>query len=193
MAKLIYPMNMSLDGYIEDENGNFDWSIPDDDIFTFWTDFQRTVGTDIYGRRMYETMVYWETANAQTITDSENSKQLAAMVEFAQLWQKGKKIVYSQTLQEVSSARTRLKHEFDPEVIQKLKETEQYDLTISGPNLAFQAMRMGLVDECYLVVYPIILGGGKKALPNNLRMKLELINEHRFESGTVHLHYRVMV
>jgi dihydrofolate reductase len=192
MAKLIYPINMSLDGFMEDSTGNFNWSVPDNETFNAWTDFQRSIGIEIYGRRMYETMVYWETANAQTIKDFENPAQLEAMVEFANLWRMSDKIVYSHTLDEVSSAKTKLEHEFEADAIQNLKDTSKANLTISGPNLAFQAMHMGLVDELYLHVHPINLGSGKSALPENLCMKLELIHEQRFNSGVVQLHYRVL-
>lgn len=187
MAKLIYPINVSLDGYMEDEHGNIDWSISDDGVFAFWTDFQRTIGTCLYGRRMYESMVYWETATVKKGDQPEETR------EFGQIWRAAEKIVYSQTLQSVSSARTRIEREFNPDAIRRLKETSQADITIGGPELAAQAMRAGLIDECHLLVHPIVLGGGKRALPDNLRMRLELLGERRFRSGVVHLHYRVIV
>lgn len=193
MAKLIYPINVSLDGYMEDKNGNLEWSISDDEIFTFWTDFQRPIGTYLYGRRMYESMVYWETDQPQTLSNFAGDNQPEMMSEFAQIWQNAEKIVYSRTLQEVSSAKTRIDHEFDPDAIRKLKESSKANITINGPNLANQAMSMGLIDECHLLVHPIILGGGKRALPDNLRMRLELLSERHFKSGVVHLHYRMMV
>lgn len=192
MAKLIYSMNISLDGYMEDEKGNFDWSVPDEDVFAFWTDFQESIGTDIYGRRMYETMVYWETVDDQSVNDFENNHELEAMLEFADIWRKTEKIVFSKSLQTVSSAKTRIERELTASLIQSLKENAEKDLTVSGPNLAFQVMEMGLVDECYLMIYPIILGGGKRALPDNLRLQLELINTQNFSSGTVLLHYRIL-
>jgi dihydrofolate reductase len=187
MAKLIYPINVSLDGYMEDERGNIEWSISDDEEFAFWTDFQRPIGTYLYGRRMYESMVYWETASAK------KGDQPEEMREFAQIWRAAEKIVYSRTLQAVSSARTRIEREFDPDAIRRLKESSEADITIGGPELAGQAMSAGLIDECHLLVNPIVLGGGKRALPDNLRMRLELLGERRFRSGVVHLHYRVIV
>ncbi|WP_127581697.1 dihydrofolate reductase family protein [Paenibacillus koleovorans] len=185
MGKLIYPINVSLDGYMEDEGGNLDWSISDDETYAFWTDFQRTIGTYLYGRGMYESMVYWETANA-------SGDQSEVGREFAQIWRAAEKIVYSRTLQAVSSAKTRLEREFDPDAIRRLKESSGADITIGGPELAGQAMSAGLIDECHLLLNPIALGGGKRALPDNLRMRLELLGEHRFRSGVVHLHYRVI-
>lgn len=193
MAKLIYPINVSLDGYMEDENGNLEWSISDDEIFTFWTDFQRPIGTYLYGRRMYESMVYWETDKPQMPSNFVGGNQTTIMSEFAQIWQNAEKIVYSRTLQEVSSARTRIDQEFNPDKIWKLKKSSKANITVSGPSLAKQAMNMGLVDECHFLVHPIILGGGKRALPNNLRIQLKLLSERRFESGVVHLHYRMIV
>lgn len=186
MAKLIYPANVSLDGYIEDERGNIEWTISDDKTYAFWTDFQRTIGTYLYGRRMYESMVYWETANA-------SGDQPEVMREFAQIWRAAEKIVYSRTLQAVSSAKTRIEREFDPDAIRRLKESSGADITIGGPELAGRAMSAGLIDECHLLLNPIVLGGGKRALPDNFRMRLELLGERRFRNGVVHLHYRVIV
>jgi dihydrofolate reductase len=186
MAKLIYAANISLDGYIEDERGNIEWTISDDETYAFWTDFQRSIGIYLYGRRMYESMVYWETA-------STSGDQPEVMREFAQIWRAAEKIVYSRTLQAVSSARTRIERQFDPDAIRRLKESSGADITIGGPELAGQAMSAGLVDECHLLLNPIVLGGGKRALPDNLCMRLELLGERRFRSGVVHLHYRVIV
>lgn len=187
MAKLIYAANVSLDGYMEDERGNIEWTISDDEEFAFWTDFERPIGTYLYGRRMYESMVYWETASAKP------GDQPEVMREFAQIWRAAEKIVYSQTLQAVSSVRTRIEREFDPGAIRRLKESSGADITIGGPELAGQAMSAGLVEECHLLLNPIVLGGGKRALPDNLCMRLELLGERRFRSGVVHLHYRVIV
>ena len=186
MAKLIYPINVSLDGYIEDERGNLDWSISDDEVFKFWLDFQRSIGTYLYGRRMYESMVYWETASAKS------GDQPEAMREFGKIWQAAEKIVYSRTLQAVSSEKTRIERGFDLDAIRRLKESSEADITIGGPELAGQAMSAGLIDACHLLVNPIVLGGGKRALLNNLRTRLELLGERRFRSGVVHLHYRVI-
>lgn len=186
MAKLIYAANLSLDHYIEDERGNLEWSISNEETYAFWTDFQRTIGTYLYGRRMYESMVYWETAK---ISGDQSEK----VREFAQIWQAAEKIVYSRTLQAVSSAKTRIEREFDPDAIRRLKESSRADITIGGPELAGWAMNAGLIDEFHLLLNPIVLGKGKRALPDNLRMRLELLGEHRFRSGVVHLHYRVIV
>lgn len=187
MAKLIYPANVSLDGYIEDEHGNIEWAISDDETYAFWTDFQRSIGTYLYGRRMYESMVYWETASVKKGDQPEEIR------EFAQIWRAAEKIVYSRTLQAVSSAKTRIEREFDPDAIRRLKESSGADITIGGPELAGQAISAGLIDECHLLLNPFVLGGGKRALPDNLRMRLELLGERRFRSGVVHLHYRVIV
>lgn len=191
MAKVIYPINVSLDGYMEDKNGNLEWSTSDENIFTFWTDFQRTIGTYLYGRCMYESMLYWETVSPNTPVNFSDGNQPELMREFARIWQTADKIVYSKTLQEVSTGRTKIDHEFNPEVIRKLKESSKGDITIGGPELAAQAMNAGLVDECYLLIHPIILGGGKRAFPEETRIQLELLKEHCFTSGVVHLHYRI--
>lgn len=193
MAKLIYPINMSVDGYMEDESGNIEWTIVDGETFAFWTEFQRSISTYLYGRRMYESMVYWEKEQPQTSSNFAGRDQPDILSEFAKIWQTADKIVYSRTLQEVLSSRTRFEQEFNPDAVRKLKESSRANLTISGPTLAKQAMNMGLVDECHLLVHPIILGGGKRALPDNLRIGLELLGERRFKSGAVHLHYRVIV
>lgn len=186
MAKLIYPINVSLDGYMEDELGDLEWSISEDEVFAFWTDFQRPIGTYLYGHGMYESMVYWETSGL-------GGEQPELKREFAEIWQAAEKIVFSRTLQAVSSVRTRIEREFDPDAIRRLKESSEADITIGGPELAGQAMSAGLVDECYLILNPIVLGGGKRAFPDNLRMRLELLGERRFRSGVVLLHYRVIV
>lgn len=192
MAKLIYPINVSLDGYMEDESGNLEWSISDDEIFAFWTDFQRSIGTYLYGRRMYKSMVYWETEDPRTPVNFAGGEQPKAMQQFAQIWQSADKVVYSRTLEGVSSDKTRIEREFNPDTIRQLKKSLSRDITISGADLAGQAMRAGLIDECHLLIHPIILGGGKQALPNNLRLQLKLVSEHRFRSGVVHLHYLIM-
>lgn len=192
MANLIYPINVSLDGYIEDSSGNLEWSISDDELFTFWTDFQRPIGMYLYGRRMYESMVYWETASPKTPINFSSGEQPDMMRKFAQIWQAAEKTVYSHTLQDTSSARTRIEPEFNPDAVWKLKNSSVTDITIGGAELAGQAMRAGLIDECHLLVHPIIIGGGKRAFPDNLNMRFELLSERRFRSGVVHLHYRVI-
>ncbi len=186
MAKLIFSAITSLDGYIEDEEGNFDWGAPDEEVHSFVNDLERPVGTYLYGRQMYETMVYWETV--QTLAD-----QPPCVREFAELWQAADKIVYSKSLDGVSSARTRLERRFDPNAIQEMKSTREHDITVGGPNLAAQAFKAGLVDECQLFLTPIVVGGGKPSLPNSVRLDLELLSERRFRSGVVFVHYRTSV
>jgi dihydrofolate reductase len=183
MAKLIYPSISSLDGYVADEEGNFDWAEPDEEVHTFINDFQRDVGTYLYGRRLYEVMIAWETMN----TDD----QPGYMREFAEIWQGADKIVYSKTLETASTAGTRIERVFDPEAVRQMKAQTQRDLTVGGPELAAHAFRMGLVDECHLFVAPVVVGGGKQSLPRNVRLDLELLDERRFGSGTVYLRYRV--
>ena len=182
MAKLIYSTIMSLDGYVADEDGNFDWAAPDEEVHTFVNDLERPVGTYLYGRRMYETMVYWETAH--TVED-----QPPSIRDFADIWQAAEKIVYSKTLETVSSARTRIEREFDPEAIRQMKASAGRDITVGGPDLAAQAIRAGLVDELQLFVAPIVVGGGNRSLPGDVRLELDLLDERRFGSGMVHLRY----
>ena len=184
MPKLIYSAIASLDGYVEDERGRFDWAAPDDEVHAFVNDLERSVGTYLFGRRMYETMVFWETV-------STGADQPAVTRDFAEIWRAAEKIVYSRTLQTVSSARTRIEREFEPDAIRRLIETSGADLTVGGAGLAGEAMRAGLVEECQLLLAPIIVGGGKRALPDNVLARLELLDERRFASGVVHLRYRV--
>jgi dihydrofolate reductase len=183
MAKLIYSMITSLDGYISDENGNFDWAAPDEEVHAFVNDLERQAGTYLYGRRMYETMVYWETAH--TLPDEPPVIQ-----DYAEIWQAADKIVFSKTLATVSSARTRIERDFDLEAVRELKARADRDLTVGGSDLAGQAIKAGLVDEYHLFVTPFVVGGGKKALPDGVRVQLELLDERRFGNGVVHLHYR---
>jgi dihydrofolate reductase len=183
MAKLIYSAITSLDGYVADEDGNFDWAEPDEEVPAFDNDLERPVGTYLYGRRMYEVMVYWETA--QTLGD-----QPPFVEDFAELWQTADKIVYSKTLETVSSARTRIERDFDAEAVRQLKASARRDITVGGPELAAQAIEAGLVDELHLFLTPIAVGGGKQSLPDGVRLKLELLSERRFGNGVVHLHYR---
>ena len=182
---LVYAINASLDGYIEDAQGNFDWSRPDDELLAAVNDLERRAGTYLYGRRMYETMVVWETM-------SVGADQLPGLRDFGELWRLAEKVVYSRSLQEVTSARTRLEREVDIGAIQRLKETSVSDITVGGAQLAAQLFAAGLVDECYLFLHPIILGGGKRALPDNVLARLALLDERRFRSGVVHLHYRIV-
>ena len=184
MAKLIYSAITSLDGYIAEEDGNFDWAEPDEEVHTFVNDLERPVGTYLYGRRLYEAMVYWETADTL-------ANQPPFIQDFAEIWQAADKIVYSKTLETVASSRTRIERDFDPEAVRQMKAAARRDLTVGGPDLAAQAITARLVDECHLFVAPIVVGGGKQSLPNNVRLELELLDEHRFGNGMVHLHYRI--
>ena len=184
MAKLIYSAIASLDGYIADEDGNFDWAAPDEEVHSFVNDLERPVGTYLYGRRIYETMVYWETAH--TLPD-----QPPVVEDFAEIWQAADKIVYSKTLETPSSARTRIERDFDPEAVRQMKASAARDITVGGPDLAAQAIRAGLVDEYHLFLTPIVVGGGKQSLPDNVRLELELLDERRFGNGVVHLRYAI--
>jgi dihydrofolate reductase len=183
MAKLIYSAITSLDGYAADENGNFDWAAPDEEVHRFVNDLERPIGTYLYGRRIYETMVYWETAH--TLPD-----QPPFIQDFAGIWQAADKIVYSKTLDTPSSARTRIERDFDPDAVRRMRASAERDISVGGPDLAAQAIRAGLVDEYHLFLTSIIVGGGKQSLPDNVRLELELLDERRFGNGMVHLHYR---
>ncbi len=184
MAKLIYLTNVSLDGYIEDESGSLDWSDPDDEYFAFITDLVRPVGTYLYGRRLYESMAVWE-------TDPALAAQSGLLADFAGVWQGASKVVYSTTLADVSTARTRLERAFDAAAVGDMKATAARDLTIGGAALAARAFEAGLVDECQLLVHPIIIGGGKPALQSGLRIPLELLDERRLTKGVLYLRYGV--
>jgi dihydrofolate reductase len=185
MAKLIYSAIASVDGYVADEEGKFDWAEPDEEVHAFINDLERSVGTYLYGRRMYETMAGWE-------TDATLAAQSALMREFAQIWQAAEKIVYSKTLETASTRRTRIERDFDPEAVRRMKASAGRNLTVGGPDLAVHAFRAGLVDECHLFVAPIIVGGGKQSLPDDVRLELELLAERRFDGGMVHLRYRAL-
>jgi len=183
MAKLIYSAITSLDGYVADEDGNFDWAAPDEEVHTFVNDLERSVGAYLYGRRMYEVMVYWEIA--RTLADQPPFVQ-----DFAQIWQAADKVVYSKMLATVSSARARIERSFDPVAVRQMKALAGHDITVGGPDLAAQAIKAGLVDELHLFVTPIVVGGGKQSLPDHIRLKLELLDERRFGNGVVYLRYR---
>jgi dihydrofolate reductase len=183
MAKLIYSAIASLDGYVADKDGNFDWAEPDEEVHRFVNDLERPVGTYLYGRRMYETMVYWETASAQ-------AGQRPFSRDYAEVWQSADKVVYSRTLETTSSARTRIERDFDPEAVRQLKAAAGADLSVGGPGLAAEALKAGLVDECHLFLSPVVVGGGNRAFPDDVRLRLELLDERRFGNGVVHLHYR---
>jgi dihydrofolate reductase len=184
VAKLIYAAITSLDGYVEDEDGNFDWATPDEEVHAFVNDLERPVGTYLYGRRMYETMVFWE-------SPPDPSEQPPFVQDFAEIWQRADKVVYSRTLPATASARTRIERDFDPEAVRQLKATAARDLTVGGPALAAQAIEAGLVDEYHLFLVPVVVGGGKRSLPDDgVRVSLELLDERRFRNGTVYLRYR---
>jgi dihydrofolate reductase len=184
MAKLIYSTITSLDGYVADEDGNFDWAAPDEEVHTFVSDLERPVGTYLYGRRMYETMAGWE-------TDPTLADRSPLMRDFAQIWRAADKIVYSRTLGTVSTARTRIERDFDPEAVRRMKAQAERAISVGGPELAAQALKAGLVDECHLFVTPVVVGGGKRSLPPNVRLEFELLDECHFQGGVVHLHYRI--
>jgi dihydrofolate reductase len=185
MATLIYSTILSLDGYVEDNDGNFDWARPDEEVHVFVNDLERPVGTYLYGRKMYEVMRYWETAHSAV-------DQSPATRDFAGIWRSAEKIVYSRTLEKASTARTRIERSFNPAAIRQVKESAERDITVGGPELAAAAIKAGLVDEYHLFITPIVMGGGKPSLPDNVRVKLELLDERRFGNGVVHLHYRAV-
>jgi dihydrofolate reductase len=183
MGKLIYSALASLDGYVADEDGRFDWAEPDEEVHTFLNDLERPVGTHLYGRRMYEVLVAWETVTDQTPYTRD----------FAEIWRAADKVVYSRTLAAPSSARTRIERDFDPEAVRQMKAAAERGLTVGGPNLAAHAFKAGLVDECHLFLAPIVVGGGNQALPDHVRVRLELLDERRFGNGVVFLRYRTRV
>jgi dihydrofolate reductase len=182
MAKLIYSAITSLDGYVADKHGKFDWAAPDEEVHAFVNELERSFGTHLYGRRMYEVMVYWETAH--------DVAEPPEFREYAEIWRAADKIVYSRTLESVASERTRIERAFDPEVVGRAKETAERDMTVGGPNLAAHAIEAGLVDEYHLFITPVVVGGGTAAFPDDVRLTLELLDERRFTNGVVHLHYR---
>jgi dihydrofolate reductase len=185
MARLIYSAIASLDGYVEDTTGAFDWSAPDEEVLAFVNELERPIGTYLYGRRMYETMKYWETAS----TDDGQTEQER---DFTQIWQAAEKIVYSRTLPAPETVRTRLERSFDPADVRRLKQSSTSDLSIGGADLAGQALAAGLVDECQVLLGPIAVGGGKPVFPLGVRVRLELLDEQRFGGGTVCLRYAVL-
>jgi dihydrofolate reductase len=183
MGKLIYSAIASLDGYVADADGKFDWGEPDEEVHAFVNDLERPVGTHLYGRRLYEVMVVWD--DAEAFSDRPPHIQ-----DFARLWQAADKVVYSTTLDAVSTARTRIEREFDPEAVRRMKAAAERDLIVGGPALAAHAFHAGLVDECHLFLAPVVVGGGKQSLPDDVRLDLELVDERRFGNGMVHLRYR---
>jgi len=184
MAKLIYSAIASLDGFTEDQNGNFDWAVPGKEVHAFINDLERSAGTYLYGRRMYETMAPWE-------TDPTLGAGSEVTADFAHIWQAADKVVFSKTLQTASTGRTRIEREFDPEAVRQIKASAGSDLTVGGPEIAAQAFKAGLVDECHLFLAPIVVGSGKRALPDDVWLELDLLDERRFSGGMVYLRYRV--
>ena len=185
MARLIYTALASLDGYIEDEGGRFDWAAPDEEVHAFVNDLERPVGTHLLGRRMYEVLSYWETVSLDG--------QPPYIRDFAQIWRAADKIVYSKTLATAPTARTRVERDFDPEAVRQLKASAERDLTVGGPALAAHAFEAALVDEVHLFLSPVLVGGGKRALPDGVHRRLELLDERRFGNGTVYLRYRAPI
>ncbi len=183
MAKLIYSAIASLDGFVADEGGNFDWAAPDEEVHRFVNDLERPIGSYLYGRRMYEVMAGWD--SAELLAD-----QPPAGVDFARIWQAADKVVYSTTLAGPSSARTRIERTFEPDAVREMKANAQRDITVGGPGLAAHAIKAGLVDELQLFVVPVVVGAGTRSLPDDVRVDLELLEERRFGGGVVYLHYR---
>jgi dihydrofolate reductase len=181
MVDLVYTANASLDGFIEDPDGRIDWAEPDEEVFSFIRELERPAGTYLYGRRMYETMLYWEHANPDE----------RYVREFAEMWRDAEKVVYSRSLESTSSARTRLERDFDPEAVRRLKAAADRRMTIAGADLAGQALAAGLVDELRVLTAPVVLGGGKPWLSKGVRLPLRLLETRRFASGVVYLRYRL--
>lgn len=184
MGRLVYAANTSLDGYLEDASGAFDWSVPDEEVHAFWNEHERRIGTSLYGRRMYETMRVWE-------DDDWLEGEPDVVQEYAAIWRDAEKVVFSRTLDAVTTSRTTLNREFDPDVVRALKETADADLSVGGAGLGAEAFRHGLVDECVLLVCPVTVGGGKPAMPAGLRVDLDLQDVRRFAQGVVGLRYAV--
>lgn len=192
MANLIYMINVSLDGYFEDADGRFDWSEPSEETHRLFNELQRRAGLNLYGRRMYEVMAVWDSDEMFEGAFSEQGAPMhAAAREFAEIWRGAEKVVYSRTLSEVTTGRTRLEREFDAETVRRLKRESETDIAIGGPELAAEALRLGLVDEIHLVLSPVVVGGGRRALPDGLRLDLKLTAERRFADGAVYLAYDV--
>jgi dihydrofolate reductase len=181
VGKLVYATLCSLDGFVADEQGDFGWAAPDEEVHAAVNDIERTVGTQLYGRRMYDVLTAWETMESDE----------PVIRDFAEIWRGADKVVYSRTLEEPRSARTRIEREFDPEAVRALKESAESDISIGGPELAGQAIAAGLVDELHLFLSPVIVGAGNPALPSGVRVRLELLSERRFAGGVVQLHYAV--
>lgn len=184
MGKLIYMAITSLDGYVADREGRFDWSMPDAQVHDYVTELQRPVGTYLYGRRLYDVMAVWETLEAPP--------EFPWLLDFAKVWRTAGKVVYSTTLEEVSTAKTRIEREFDPAAIRRMKETSEQDITVGGATLAGQAIKAGLVDECQLFLTPHLVGGGTRALPDDIRLDLELLGQRDFGNGVMYVRYGIL-
>jgi dihydrofolate reductase len=184
VGKLVYSAISSLDGYVADEQGRWDWSVPDDEVHAVVNDLQRTLGTHLYGRRLYEVLMAWESM--------DTPDQPPVIREFARIWQAAEKVVYSKTLETAPTGRTRIERDFDPRAVTDLKAAADHDLLVGGPELASQALEAGLVDELHLFVSPVVVGGGKRALPDGVQANLELTGERRFGNGVVYLNYRTV-
>ena len=184
MAKLIFSTILSLDSYIEDIYGNFDWAAPNEQVHRFINDLDRSAGTYLYGRRMYQTMAPWE-------TDPSFTAEYPYMQDYAAIWQAADKIVFSRTLETPITTRTRIERDFDPAAIRQLKAAAEKDILIGGPELAAHAFRAGLVDECHLFVAPVVVGSGKRAFTEDALLPLELLDERRFDGGMLYLRYQV--
>jgi dihydrofolate reductase len=182
MAKLIYSAITSLDGFVADKQGNFDWAAPDEEVHAFVNELERPIGTYLYGRAMYEVMAAWETM--------PTAGEPRCVQDFAEIWRAADKVVYSNTLESVSTTRTRIERSFDPESVRAIKATAVHDISVGGPHLAAEAIATGLVDECHLLLTPVVVGGGNRSLPADVHVKLELLDVNRFGGGVVHLHYR---
>jgi dihydrofolate reductase len=183
LKNLIYVAITSLDGYVADDRGNFDWAVPDDEVHAFINDLERPIGTYLYGRRMYDTMAGWETADGSAAEGS-------VAYDFAKIWKAANKVVYSKTLDEVRTVNTRVEREFDATAIARMKKEATADITIGGPHLAAAAFAAGLVNECRLFIAPVIIGGGNRSLPNHVRLDLQLVQQRQFQSGFAYLRYR---
>jgi dihydrofolate reductase len=183
VGKLIYSSIASLDGFVADAAGNFEWAAPDEEVHQFINDLERPIGTHLFGRRMYEVMRYWE-----TVPDDDSESAIAR--DYSRIWKAAEKVVFSTTLTEATTAETRIERQFDPELVRQMKATSERDLAVGGPTLAAHAIRAGLVDEYQLFAVPAVVGDGTRSLPDDVRLEFELVDERRFGNGTVFLRYR---
>jgi dihydrofolate reductase len=185
MAKLVYSAICSLDGYVADRDGKFDWAAPDEEVHAAVNEAEKPIGTFLLGRRMYEVLSVWETMDT-------GPSEPAAIRDYAEIWRSAEKVVYSRALENAASSKTRIEREFEPEAVREMKASADRDLSVGGPGLAAEALRAGLVDELQLFLNPILIGGGLPALPPDLRIELELLAERSFRNGVVYLQHRVL-